>query len=85
VTWTVASLMNIASTFKKVLDARGLHKYRLALVIALALLLKALILFGLWTAFFSAPKARHMRVPTVQVERQLLSAALPAPPTPEGK
>ena len=79
--------MNMASTFKKLLDARQLHGYPLTLVIALALLLKALILFGLWTAFFSAPRARHMRVPTVQVEQQLLSAAaVPVPPpTSEGK
>jgi hypothetical protein len=79
--------MNMASTAKKVFDARQMHAYPLALVITLTLLLKGLILFGLWTAFFSAPRARHMRVPTAQVEQQLLSAAaVPVPPlTSEGK
>ncbi len=64
-----------------------LHGYPLALAITLALLLKALILFGLWLAFFSAPLARHMRMPTASVEQHLLApapAAAPSPPL-EGK
>lgn len=66
---------------------RRLHGYPLALAITLALLLKALILFGLWKAFFSAPLAKHMRMPTATVEQHLLTPAptsAPIPP-PEGK
>ena len=52
--------------------------YPLALAIALALLLKALILFGLWKACFSAPQATHMRMPAALVEHHLLAPAPPA-------
>jgi hypothetical protein len=62
---------------------RRLHGYPLALAITLALVLKALILFGLWKAFFSAPQAKHMRMPTAAVEQHLLA---PSPHTrPERK
>ncbi len=57
---------------------RRLHGPSLALAIALALLLKALILFGLWKAFFSTPQAKHMRVPAAQVQQHFF-AAPPAP------
>ncbi|MBJ7313163.1 cytochrome oxidase putative small subunit CydP [Rugamonas sp. CCM 8940] len=60
---------------------RRLHGPSLALAITLALLLKALILFGLWKAFFSTPQAKHMRVPAAQVERHFLAAPPPAAPT----
>ncbi|HEX7985848.1 MAG TPA: hypothetical protein VF616_20175 [Duganella sp.] len=52
----------------------------LALAITLALLVKALILYGLWSAFFSAPQAKHMRMPTAKVEQHLLAPASPSPP-----
>jgi hypothetical protein len=52
---------------------RGLHGSSLALAITLALVVKALILYGLWLAFFSAPLAKHMRMPTAQVEQHLLA------------
>jgi hypothetical protein len=65
---------------------RRLHGYPLALVITLALLVKALLLFGLWKAFFSAPQAKHMRMPTAAVEQHLLAPASPPPsPPPKGK
>lgn len=53
---------------------RRLHGPSLALAITLALLLKALILFGLWHAFFSTPQAKHMRVPAAQVQQHFFAA-----------
>jgi hypothetical protein len=53
---------------------RRLHGSSLALAITLALLLKALILFGLWKAFFSTPQAKHMRVPAAQVQQHFFAA-----------
>lgn len=55
-----------------------LTRLPLALEIALALLLKLAILYALWLAFFSQPQARHMLLPTTQVEQQLLAGASPA-------
>jgi len=49
----------------------------LAPAITLALIVKVLILYGLWYAFFSAPQAKHMRMPAAKVEQHLLA---PAPP-----
>lgn len=49
----------------------------LALAITLALIVKVLILYGLWYAFFSAPQAKHMRMPTASVEQHLLAPAQP--------
>ncbi|HWW68627.1 MAG TPA: hypothetical protein VN089_01680 [Duganella sp.] len=54
----------------------------LALAITLALIVKALILYGLWWAFFSAPQAKHMRMPTATVEQHLLA---PPPATPHNE
>jgi hypothetical protein len=53
---------------------RRLHGSSLALAITLALLLKALILYGLWLAFFSTPQAKHMRVPAAQVQQHFFAA-----------
>ena len=60
---------------------RRLHAMPLPVAIALALVLKVALLVMLHKAFFSAPQAKHMRVPTDQVEQHLLSAppSLPAP------
>ena len=44
----------------------------LALAITLALVAKAVILTLLYLAFFSAPQAKHMRMPTTRVEQHLL-------------
>lgn len=52
---------------------RRLHGSSLALAITLALLLKALILYGLWLAFFSTPQAKHMRVPAAQVQQHFFA------------
>lgn len=52
----------------------------LAWTIALALVVKALLLYALWTLFFSHPQTKKMRLPTAQVEKHLL--ATPAPTTP---
>ena len=61
-----------------------LHRLPFALAITLALIVKLVLLFVLYKAFFSAPQVKKMRMPTVQVEQHLLSrspapaAALPA-------
>lgn len=60
------------------LALRRPHAYPLTLAIALALLLKALILFALWQACFAAPRARHMRMPAAAVEQHLLAPTPPA-------
>lgn len=52
-----------------------LTRLPLALEIALALLFKIAILFALWYAFFSNPQAKHMLLPTDQVEQHLLTSA----------
>nr|WP_315397922.1 cytochrome oxidase putative small subunit CydP [uncultured Duganella sp.] len=57
----------------------------LALAITLALVVKALILYGLWYAFFSAPQAKHMRMPTATVEQHLMAPAAPPTNTPQRK
>jgi hypothetical protein len=49
----------------------------LAAEIALALSLKILILWGLWTHFFAHPQAPHMQMNTQQVEQHLLPATAP--------
>ncbi|MES2126524.1 MAG: cytochrome oxidase putative small subunit CydP [Pseudomonadota bacterium] len=49
------------------------------LAITLALLLKFALLTVLWYAFFRAPQARHMRVPTPQVEQHLLTTESSSP------
>ena len=50
----------------------------LALAITLALVAKILILTLLYKAFFAAPQAKKMRMPTAAVEQHLLGT--PAPP-----
>ena len=50
----------------------------LAMTITLALIAKLIILSLLWKAFFSAPQAHQMRMPTSAVEQHMLDA----PPTP---
>ncbi|MGV8893826.1 MAG: cytochrome oxidase putative small subunit CydP [Burkholderiaceae bacterium] len=52
-----------------------LTRLPLALEITLALLLKIAIIFALWYAFFSNPQAKHMLLPTEQVEQHLLTSA----------
>jgi hypothetical protein len=47
--------------------------------ITLVLLLKFLLLWLMWQAFFSQPVAHHMRLDSAQVQRQVLNP----PPTPE--
>lgn len=61
---------------------RDLHGASLALVITLALIVKALILYGLWLAFFSAPQAKHMRMQAAQVEQHLLAPPSTSSPPP---
>jgi len=61
---------------------RRLHGSSLAAAIGAALLLKALILYGLWRAFFAHPQAVHMRMPSEQVAAHLLAGAAPAAVSP---
>ncbi|MGV8899154.1 MAG: cytochrome oxidase putative small subunit CydP [Burkholderiaceae bacterium] len=58
-----------------------LTRLPLALEIALALLLKIAIIFALWYAFFSNPQAKHMLLPTDQVEQHLLTSVSDSVPT----
>lgn len=55
----------------------------LAVAITLALIVKIIILTLLHKAFFSAPQAKKMRMPTEKVEQHLLST--PALPVPKAK
>jgi|GEM_PF-1410172 len=57
-----------------------LPRTSLKVTIALALIVKVVILTLLWKAFFSAPQAKNMRMPTSAVEQHLLSAAPPLLP-----
>ncbi|MDP3844061.1 MAG: hypothetical protein Q8Q81_16095 [Oxalobacteraceae bacterium] len=50
-----------------------LTRVPLAVEITLALLLKLVLLFALWHAFFSDPQAKHMLVPAPQIEQHFLS------------
>jgi len=54
---------------------RRLHGRSLAAAITAALLLKMLILYALWRAFFAQPQAVHMHMPAAQVEQHLLGSA----------
>jgi hypothetical protein len=49
------------------------------LAITLALLLKMILLTLLYRAFFAAPQAKKMRMPTATVEQHLLGAPAPHP------
>ncbi|RSZ57451.1 hypothetical protein HF313_12000 [Massilia atriviolacea] len=58
-----------------------LHRLPFALAITLVLVLKVVILFMLYKAFFSTPQVKKMRMPTAQVEQHLLATPrLPPPP-----
>jgi hypothetical protein len=52
-----------------------LTRWPLGVEIALALVLKLGLLALIWNAFFAAPQARKMRMPTPQVEQHLLTPA----------
>ncbi|MCU6433315.1 hypothetical protein LPB67_05920 [Undibacterium sp. Jales W-56] len=52
---------------------RQLSKLPLGVEISLALLIKIVVLYCLWSAFFAAPKTKHMRLPTQSVEQHLLT------------
>jgi hypothetical protein len=58
---------------------RWLGGDRLQLSIAVVLMLKAALLYGLYLACFSAPQARHMRMPAADVARHLVPAPPPSP------
>jgi len=57
--------------------------HNLAFAISLALIVKILLLYALWTMFFSHPQTKKMRLPTAQVESHLLTASAPTNPTPK--
>jgi hypothetical protein len=44
-----------------------------SVAIGAALLLKAVLLYALWRAFFSAPQAPHMRMPSAAVAAHLIT------------
>jgi hypothetical protein len=64
-----------------------LHRLPFALAITLVLVLKVVILFMLYKAFFSTPQVKKMRMPTAQVEQHLLDTPRPkpVPPPPPAK
>jgi hypothetical protein len=49
------------------------------LAITLALVVKLIILMALHKAFFAAPQAKKMRMPTTSVEQHLLGSPAPQP------
>ncbi len=57
-----------------------LHRLPFALTITLVLIVKVALLFLMYKAFFAAPQAKKMRMPTAQVEQHLLRGAAPRPP-----
>lgn len=59
-----------------------LHRLPFALAITLVLVVKAVLLFMLYKAFFSTPQVKKMRMPTAQVEQHLLETPRPTPPAP---
>jgi hypothetical protein len=63
---------------------RHLRSLPLGWAITLALLLKILLLWGLWKAFFSTPPTKKMRLPTAAVEQHLLNTPPPILP-PQGQ
>ena len=66
-------------------SARGRKSFfgRLSLKaeIGIAVVIKLLILFLLWKAFFSAPQAEHMRMPAPQVTQHVLAVPTNSPST----
>jgi hypothetical protein len=52
----------------------------LAREIALILVLKFVLLWVIWWAFFSDPATRHMQLDLSQVQQQLLNPAFPVEP-----
>ena len=51
--------------------------------ILIILAIKAVVLFGIWWMWFSAPEAKHMRLPGERVQQRLVevpAAAMPGPP-----
>jgi hypothetical protein len=53
----------------------------LAYMISIALVVKVVLLYALWSLFFSHPQTKKMRLPTAQVESHLLTAPAPNNPT----
>lgn len=62
--------MALLTTKPKQSRRRGLT---LAWEIGIVLILKVILLWLLWHFFFSAPQAKHMRLPEPQVTQHLLS------------
>jgi hypothetical protein len=58
-----------------------LTRMPLALEITLVLIIKFVIIFLLWKAFFSQPQAKKMLVPMPQIEQHLLSVPANKPDT----
>jgi hypothetical protein len=48
--------------------------------ILLILAIKAVVLFGIWWMWFSAPEAKHMRLPSERVQQRLVEAPAAAMP-----
>lgn len=55
---------------------KRIRRNRFVLEITLIVVVKALILYGLWFAFFSQPLAKHMLVPSVQMDKHIIADKL---------
>ena len=55
---------------------KRIRRNRFALEITLIVIVKALILYGLWFAFFSQPLAKHMLVPSEQMDNHIIADKL---------
>jgi hypothetical protein len=52
---------------------KRIPRNRFALEITLIVIVKALILYGFWFAFFSQPLAKHMRVSPAQMDNHMIA------------
>ena len=78
---TVWSQLTAASPFWQWWGRSALSRSSpLAREIASVLILKFVLLWLIWWAFFSDPVARHMQLDLSQVQQQLLTPAFPAEP-----
>jgi len=59
------------------------RRERLARTLLVTVIVKCLVLYGLWSTCFSHPQTRHMLLPAAEVERHLFAA--PAAPDSSNK
>jgi hypothetical protein len=67
--------MNCRSWLARIRRQPRLTRWPFGVEIAIALVLKLALLALIWNAFFAAPQAKKMRMPTPQVEQHFLTPA----------